>query len=120
MLNIRRVDHEASGTHCWRVTVQRRTRVFVRTFSDGLHGGSQAALQAAQAYRDQLIEIHPPLAMPAYCAILKKNNRSGVSGLLRVDRAEVCRGKRQHKLCWEAQWPIGNGRSRHRKFSILK
>jgi hypothetical protein len=58
--------------------------------------------------------------MPAYCAILKKNNRSGVSGLMRVDRVEICKGRRQRKLYWEAQWPIGNGRARHRKFSILK
>jgi hypothetical protein len=120
MLNIRRVDHEASRTHCWRVTVQRRTRVYVRNFSDTRHGGSAKALLAAQVYRDQLVHTYPPLAMPVYCAILKKNNRSGVSGLLRVDRVEVYRGKRQQKLFWEAQWPIGDGRSRHRKFSILK
>ena len=37
MLNIRRVDHAASHTHCWRVTVQRRKRIFVRDFSDGRH-----------------------------------------------------------------------------------
>ena len=106
MLNIRRVDHEASGTHCWRVTVQRHTRVYVKTFSDGLYGGSQAALEAAQAYREQLFQTHPPLAMSAYCAIRKKNNRSGISGLMRVDRWELCRGRRQHKLFWER-----NGRS---------
>ena len=37
-----------------------------------------------------------------------------------MDRWEVYQGRRQHKVYWEAQWPIGNGRSRHRKFSILK
>src|SRR5687768_4144700 len=120
MLNIRRVEHEASGTHCWRVTVQRRTRVYVRTFSDGLHGGSQAALEAAIAYRDRLTTTHPPLELPAYCAILKKTNRSGISGLTRVDRWVLCTGRRQHKLCWEVQWPIGHGRAQHKTFSILK
>ncbi len=120
MLNIRRVDHEASSTHCWRVTVQRRARVFVRDYSDGRHGGSQRAFEAAQLYRDTLIKAHPPLSMPDYCAILKKNNRSGVSGLTRADRVEVVRGRRQRKLFWEAQWPIGNGRSKHKKFSIAK
>ena len=70
MLNIRRVDHEASRTHCWGVTVQRRTRIYVR------HGGSQPALEAAQVYRDTLIKAHPPLSKPAYCAIRRKNNRS--------------------------------------------
>ena len=85
MLNIRRVDHAASRTHCWRVTVQRRKRIYVRHFSDGRHGGTQPALEAAQIYRDTLIQTHPPLSKPAYCAIRKENNRSGISGLTRVD-----------------------------------
>jgi len=92
MLNIHRIDHEASHTHCWRVTVQRRTRVYVRSFSDGRYCGAQQALLAAQAYRDELITSHPPLSKPVYCAILKKTNRSGISGLSRVDRWEVSGG----------------------------
>jgi hypothetical protein len=120
MLNIRRVDHEASCTHCWRVTVQRRTHIHRRDFGDGPHGGRAQALDAAQAYRDHLIKTYPPLAMPEYCAILKKNNRSGISGLIRVDRVERNKGRQQRKLYWEAQWPIGHGRAQHKKFSILK
>lgn len=120
MRNIRRVDHEPSGTHGWVVTVRRQSRIHRRSFHDDRHGGRAQALQAAQVYRDHLIQTHAPLALPVFYAILKKNNRSGVSGLLRVDRVEVFRGRRQQKLFWEAQWPIGNGRSRHKKFSILK
>ena len=92
MLNIRRDDHDASSTHCWRVTVQRRKRIFLRDFSDGRHGGRQPAFQAARLYRDALINAHPPLSKPAYCAIRKKNNRSGISGLMRQVLAEVGRG----------------------------
>ena len=120
MLNIRRVDHDASSTHCWRVTVQRRKQIFVRDFSDGRHGGRQPALQAAQLYRDALINAHPPLTKPAYCAIRKKNNRSGISGLMRVDKWQVHYGRRSRRLYGEAQWPIGNGKSRHKKFAITK
>lgn len=120
MLNIHRVDHEPSSTHCWRVTVQRRKVLFRHDFSNGIHGGRELALQAAQAYRDMLVQRHAPLSKPDYCAILKKNNRSGVSGLTRVDRLELSRGRRVRRLYWEVQWPIQNGRSRHRKFSILK
>ncbi|HRB14789.1 MAG TPA: AP2/ERF family transcription factor [Nitrospira sp.] len=120
MLNIRRVDHDASSTHCWRVKVQRRKQLFTRDFSDGLHGGREAALQAAQAYRDMLVRTQAPLSKPDYCAILKKNNRSGVSGLTRVDRWELLRGRRVRKVFWGVQWPIGNGRSRHKTFSIMK
>ena len=120
MLNIRRVDHDASSTHCWRVTVQRRKRIFVRDFSDGRHGGRQPAFQAARLYRDVLINAHPPLSKPAYCAIRKKNNRSGISGLMRVDKWQVHNGRRARRLYWEAQWPIGNGKARHKKFFITK
>ena len=120
MLNIHRVDHDASSTHWWRVTVQRRKRIFVRDCSDGRHGGRQPALQAAQLYRDALVNAHPPLSKPAYCAIRKRNNRSGISGLMRVDTWHVQNGRRSRRLYWEAQWPIGNGKSRHKKFAITK
>ena len=120
MLNIRRVDHEASSTHCWRVTVQRRKQLFRRDFSDGPHGGREQAFKAAQAYRDTLVQAHAPLSMPAYCAILKKTNRSGISGLTRVDRWEMSKGKRARRLYWEVQWPIENCKAKHRKFSITK
>lgn len=120
MLNIRRVDHAASHTHCWRVTVQRRKRIFVRDFSDGRHASQQHALQAAQMYRDTLVKAYPPLNKAAYCAIRKKNNRSGISGLMRVDRWQMYKGRRFRRLYWEAQWPIGNGKAQHKKFSITK
>ena len=120
MLNIRRVDHAASHTHCWRVTVQRRTRIFVRDFSDGRHASPQHALQAAQWYRDTLVKAYPPLSKAAYCAIRKKNNRSGISGLTRVDTWALYRGRRVRRLYWDAQWPIGHGKAQHKKFSIAK
>ncbi|MCC2642030.1 MAG: hypothetical protein K0S45_2443 [Nitrospira sp.] len=116
MLNIRRVDHTPSGTHCWRVEVRRRSRIYRRNFSDGPHGGADQALRAAQQYRDRLIQTHPPWAMPDYCGILKQNNRSGVSGVTRVDRLERIRGRLYRRLFWEAQWPIGHGRAKHKKF----
>jgi hypothetical protein len=120
MLNISRIDHEPSSTHGWRVQVRRQSRYYRRDFSDGPHGGWEPALAAAIAYRDQIIAAHPPLAMPEYCAILKKTNRSGVSGLTRVDRLERSKGRLRRRVYWEAQWPIDGCRSKHRKFSILK
>lgn len=102
------------------MTVQRQAHIYREEFSDGKYGSCQQALAAAEAYRDALLRAHPPFSKPDYCAILKKNNRSGVSGLTRVDRWELNRGRRVRRLYWEVQWPIENGRSRHRKFSILK
>ena len=102
MLNIRRVDHLASHTHCWRVTVQRRKRIFVRDFSDGRHASQRHALQAAQLYRDKLVKAYPPLSKAAYCAIRKKNNRSGISGLMRVDTWQMYKPKNGgQRVSWQ-------------------
>ena len=72
MLNIHRIDHDGSRTHCWRVIVQRRRRSYGRSFSDRRYGGSQAALVAAKGYRDEVIRSNPALSKPVYCAILKR------------------------------------------------
>ena len=81
MLNIHRIDHEASPHHCWRVTVQRRTRIYVRSFSDGRYGGAEQALVAATTYRDALIRSNPPLSKPVYCAILRRRIALAFQGL---------------------------------------
>lgn len=49
--NIIRVDHEASHTHAWRVTLQGHSDIAVRTFSDSVYGGKRKALKAAVEYR---------------------------------------------------------------------
>ena len=118
MLNISRIDHEPSSTHAWRVQVRRQSRYYRRDFGDGRHGGTEPALATAITYRDQIIAAHPPLAMPKYRDHLE-TNRSGVSGLRRVDRLERSKG-RSVVGCWEAEWPIDGCRAKHRKFSILK
>ena len=118
MINIRGVDHAASRTHCWRVTVQRRTRVYVRHFSDGRHGGTRNALQAAKTYRDVLIAQHSPLTAREFCAIRKKTTRSGTPGVVRVEGWEQRRGRRLRRVYWDAQWPVGKGKARHKKFSV--
>jgi hypothetical protein len=53
--NIIRVDHEASCTHAWRVTLQRHNDIAVRTFSDSINGGKRKDLRSAVEYRDELL-----------------------------------------------------------------
>ncbi len=118
---IYRVDHQPSSTHSWLVTIQRRGRIYHRHFSDSVHGGKQQALTAARAYRDRLIAELPELTRQEFCAIRKKNNRSGVSGVTRVDVMEKGRsGQRFRRVYWDVQWPVGNGKARHKKFSVTK
>ncbi|MCE7964735.1 AP2 domain-containing protein [Nitrospirales bacterium NOB] len=119
MYAICRIDHEASSTHSWHVTVQRRGQIFSRHFSDGKHGGKRYALQAAKAYRDSLVKQHQPLSRKEFCLIRKRTNRSGVSGVTRHEVPGRTPTSPRHCF-WLAQWPIGNGKAEQRKFSIKK
>jgi hypothetical protein len=77
------------------------------------------ALNAAKVYRDGLVASLVPLTRPERCRIRKKNNRSGVSGVPRIDALEKNRGI-YHRRYWLAQWPIGNGKAQIKKFSITR
>jgi hypothetical protein len=74
---IYRVDHDASHTHSWLVMLQRRGRIYHRHFSDRVHGGKRKALEVVKSYRI----VSPQSCPQELCAIKKKNNRSGVSGV---------------------------------------
>ncbi|GMV51973.1 MAG: hypothetical protein AMXMBFR67_35160 [Nitrospira sp.] len=119
MHGISRVDHEASHTHSWLVRIQRRNRMHCRHFSDVACGGKRRALQAAKAYRNSLIQQHLPLSRTDFCAIRKKTNRSGVSGVTRHEAPGRTPTSPRHSF-WLAQWPIGGGKAKKRKFSIKR
>jgi hypothetical protein len=114
------MDRDASYTHSWLVTLQRRGRIYHRHFSDNVHGSKKKALQAAKAYRDRLASQLLPLTRQEVCCIKKKNNRSGISGVMRVVVLEKKRGRLYRRVYWDAQWPIGHGKARHKKFSVKK
>ena len=85
---IYRVDHEASRTHSWLVTLERRGRIYHRHCSDRVHGGKRNALAAAKTYcgRSRLGAAIPDPA--GRVRHQEKNNRSGISDLTRVDMVE--------------------------------
>jgi hypothetical protein len=104
----------------WQVTLQRQHRTYTRKFSDHRYGGTAQALDAAQAYRDGLLVQHPGMSRRAQCAILKKNNRSGVSGVTRsivIDRRLKTVGP---TVYWVARWPGENGTATQRRFSVKR
>lgn len=118
--HIYRIDHDKSHTHSWYLTIQRRGQVYHRHFTDSVYGGKSKALDAAKVYRDSLIKCLRPLTRPERCRIRKKNNRSGVSGVTKIDALEKNRGRIYHRRYWLAQWPIGNGKAQIKKFSITR
>ncbi len=102
------------------MTVQRRGVIYHRHFADLVYGGKKKALDAAKVYRDKLIASLKPLTRPEHCMIKKKNNRSGISGVTRIDAKETDRGKIRRRQYWLAQWPIGQGKAKMKKFSVQR
>jgi hypothetical protein len=116
--NIIRVDHEASRTHAWRVTLQRRHDIVVKTFSDSLHGGKRKALKAAEEYRDELLRRYSPYAHAIWVRTrLRRNNTSGISGVARYEeRAHL--NRRYIRVFWLASWVNKQGDSCKRRFMV--
>jgi hypothetical protein len=116
--NIVRVDHEASRTHAWRVTVQRHNDIAVKMFSDSIHGGKRKALKAAEAYRDELLRRYSPYAHAIWVRTrLRRNNTSGIPGVGRY--AQMDNPKTGSvRVFWLASWVNEQGDGRKRKFAV--
>lgn len=118
---ISRVDNDASRTHGWLVTIQRRGVIYRRHFSDGTHGGKHKSFVAAKRFRDKIIEKHPPLSMKEYSSIVKKNNKSGVVGVCRYCSSETRHlAPEKQRWFWVASWPLPSGKRKRVKFSVKK
>jgi len=115
-----RIDHDASRTHAWRVTLQRKSEIIVKTFSDGVYGGKRRALEAAVDYLNSLLAQDRRFEHQIWVRTrLRKNNTSGIPG---VGRYEVIDNpKTEHRRAfWMASWIDENGVGRKRKFSVLR
>lgn len=118
---VSRVDNDASRTHGWLVTIQRRGVIYRKHFSDGVFGGRKKAFVAARDFRDEVVSKHPPLSMQEYSSIVKKNNRSGVVGVCRYCTSETRDlPEERQRWFWVASWPLPNGKRKRVKFSVKK
>lgn len=118
--NIVRIDHEASRTYGWRVTVQRKGQIIAKTFSDGIYGGKRKALKNAEEYRNVLLSQHLPFEHLIWaCSRLRKNNTSGIPGVGRYDILGNANTGRRDAF-WLASWTNENGVGRKRKFYVSR
>lgn len=69
----------------WWVSLRRRGHKIVRLFKDSVYGSEEATYSAARAYRDAIIEAIPPATNHEQAVLLRKNNKSGISGVRRVE-----------------------------------
>mgnify|MGYP001552221041 CR=1 FL=1 len=91
----------------------------MRNFADKKLGGKGKALAAAKAYRDDLLQKYPPMSRTEFCAILRSNNKSGVSGVCKYSKPFSLKdGTVKKNWYWEATWPIGKSRQSHIAFSV--
>ena len=116
--NIVRIDHEASRTHAWRVTLQRHNDIVVKTFSDSIHGGKHKALKVAVKYRDELLRRYSPYAHAIWVRTrLRRNNTSGIAGVARYEE-RVNPNTGYTRVFWLASWVNEHGDSRKRRFTV--
>lgn len=118
---VTRIDSEASRTHGWLVTIQRRGIIYRRQFSDGVLGGKTRSLAAAKAFRDEIVAKHPPLSRREHADIVKSNNKSGVTGVCRYCASETSlKPAAEKRWFWVASWVLPDGRAKRIKFSVNK
>jgi hypothetical protein len=118
--NIRRIDDETRRTHGWLTQVQRNNQITTKMFSDGVYGDKHKSMQAALAYRDQVLAEARPIEHQLWIrSVLRRNNSSGIPGVARYDKiANPRTGRRE--IFWLAFWVDENGVNRKRKFSIFR
>lgn len=96
----------------WVVTLYRRGAEICKAFCDQKYGSTEAALAAAIAFRDQVLADIPPLTLREMCAVVRRNNKTGVPGVHRL----LNRGRPK----WMAVLNLPDGRHPSRSFSIAK
>lgn len=112
-------DHRRS---LWRVEVWRRGQAHGGEFPDHMHGGPEAAYDAALRHRDALLAQLAPTTMREWATRLRTNNTSGMSG---VHRSEVQRKRRDGSVSVLAYWVatfngVHSGRRGSRSFAVAK
>ncbi|XUY30222.1 hypothetical protein RMR21_023965 (plasmid) [Agrobacterium sp. rho-8.1] len=102
--------NERRGASWW-VSLGRRGHKIVRLFKDSVYGSDEVAYRAARAYRDAIIEAIPPATNHEQAVLLRKTNKSGISGVRRIESRE---GE-----AWQATLMTNDGQKRE-NFSVSK
>lgn len=74
---------ETKGTNVWHVSLRRHGKRIDRTFAEARWGGREAALAAAQDWRDAVVADIPPITNHHAATRIGTRNTTGISGVLR-------------------------------------
>jgi len=118
MKGISRID--SRSTHGWFVRSYREGKAIGKFFSDGVHGGKQAALRVAKGYRDTYEKENPPNPLRKRLRTkIQRNNKTGVTGVSETyGRAMGGRGAKMP--CFNVSWNPEPGVARSKKFFFSK
>ena len=100
------------GGRGWRVELKRNGVTLFKRFTFKMHQGEEPALARAQAWRDQMVKRHPPVARRQRADILRRNNTTGIPGVSCRTNAEG------EPLYWIVQTCIGPGTMLRKCFSV--
>lgn len=119
MRNIRRhTDMEG-----WQADIKYRRlgKSFIKSFADSRFGGQDQSLRAAQAWRDEIVRLHPPPTHKERAGRPITGNKSGVAGVYLLDYEDKrADGRSIIRTYWSANTPGRVTPRRTRLFSIEK
>ncbi|MCU0779936.1 MAG: AP2 domain-containing protein [Akkermansiaceae bacterium] len=113
---ITRMERAVAGTFGWQVRLRRHGVKHAKYFADRAHGGWQASLRAARAWRDQLLGELAAAERSRVCAPSPRNS-SGVVGVAKIT-VRGPQGVVYH--FWQATWCPSPGERRSVRFSVKR
>jgi hypothetical protein len=113
--NIARQEKSPKRAAGWTVSLTRRGESMFKSFADSKFGGKTKALQAAKAWREQMVESTSDADYVLWRR--EKRSRPSGSGIVGVGRYEVLYGTTRH-LVWEAYWQDADSKRHSRRFFV--
>lgn len=109
------------GLGSWRVQMLCRGRLHLKRFPVLRHDSSEAALQAATAWRDELRQKLTPYTQQERVQFHRSNNTSGAPGVYRMKATRIrSNGTEAEYIHWEARTPEGVKPAKKKAFSVRR
>ena len=108
---ITRHPRDAKISPVYAAAIRRQGLQVNRYFAVSRYGSEEAALKAAQAWRDRVLALLPPMTYRQLCTRVRRNNTSGIPGIYRVVEPSY--------VCWKAIVGL-EGKAQVRAFSVKK
>ena len=98
----------------WIVILRRDKKVFQKVFHHDRHGGAQASLLVAQAWRDEIARVHPTaIRRERAQRITRATNPTGIPGVR-------CRLRDGLPYLWMAGTVTGTAQAMRKSFSLSR